>query len=289
MYARELHVALRLVRQAGTVALRYYRRRSRVIMKANETPVTAADRAIEWLLAEGLSRAFPDDQIVGEEHGSRGKTPGRFWTIDPIDGTNSFIHKAASFSNMVALVKGGRPVLGVIGAPAHQKVYYGMRGRGSFVMHGLRTHRLHVRKDVVQLEQAVLTILNPSYSSRARLSLSRQIRDRFPVRRRPVVGSAGLDCCSVAEGRSNVTVIATPRLGIWDTAPGQVILEEAGGVITDIVGKPLRYRWGSWGMMHGVVATTPGLLGEALQFLHSIHAPKMMQKSRNVLQRTLQK
>ncbi len=279
-YERELHVALRLARRARTIALRYYRRRSRVTLKDNLTPVTAADRRIERLLADGIGAAFPNDRLIGEEHGVRHGRTDRFWTIDPIDGTRMFVQKTGNFSTMIGLVVQGRPVLGVVAAHAHGRVYYGVRGHGSFVLVGDRRRRLRIDRRTVRLADATLTTPDPKLQPSSKHSVSNIIRRRLPVRTTRIVGSAGLDLSTIAAGRATVSVIANPNLGIWDAAPGQVILEEAGGIVTTLTGHAMRYRWGHFALDRGIVATTPLLRDELTQTLRRFSAARLMAQAR---------
>lgn len=285
MYDKELHVALKLARQAGALALRYYQRRSRVMTKLNETPVTAADRQLELVLAAGLARAFPGDRIIGEEHGRRHGAVGRFWTIDPIDGTNQFIHKTNGFCTMLALVVRGRPVVGVVAAPARRTLYYAAKSRGSFVVHGRRRRRLHLPDRFSQLTEA--TIGGPRRAEQAS-AVAQRVRKLVPVHRRVTVGSAGLELCAVADGQLDAALMTVVGLGIWDTAAAEIIVTEAGGRMTDFRGQPITYRWGSWSVSRGVIATGRRLLPDILDILRRRGVPAMLAAKYRRLRRSSQ-
>ena len=287
MYEKEVEVALKLTRRAGTIALRYYQRHSRVQLKEGRSPVTAADQKIELLLTEQLARLFPHDRIVGEEHGFHQGHPGRFWLIDPIDGTRMFIHKTGHFSTMIALVDHGLPVVGVIHAPVRQKTFFAIRGHGSYVQRGSRRRKLRVRHDIGWLRQSTLCVTHPRLQRSTVHTLSHEIRQHLGAKNALVTGSAGFDFCAVAEGRATVSVMANPRIAIWDTAAGQVIVEEAGGVVSDLSGQPLQYRWGNAAVRLGTVATTPSLRAEVLSALKAMKAgEKFHRLKRRLLHRT---
>ena len=117
-YAGEiLAFATGLADAARPVAMRHFRTELDIIAKADASPVTLADRAIETLLRERIAARFPEHGIVGEE---MGVTPGQgpVWVIDPIDGTKSFVTGLPLFGTLIALLDGGRPVVGVIDMPS---------------------------------------------------------------------------------------------------------------------------------------------------------------------------
>lgn len=263
MYERELQVALALARRAEAIALRYYQRRSRVRTKRDHTPVTAADQRIERLIVEGLLRHFPRDRVVGEEFGSSLGGSGRFWTIDPIDGTHHFVNKGGHFCIMIGLVSKSRSVLGVIAAPVLRKIYYGVRGHGSFVVRKRSRRRLRVRR-CDTIEHSTLVV---PFHPRKASQIGQAARAVLPARRRIAVGSVGLPLCAVAEGRAHVNVRTSLITKVWDFVPGQSILEEAGGIVTTVSGSPLRYRWGRWNVDQGVVAAIPELHKKILRRL----------------------
>ncbi|MBI4092573.1 MAG: hypothetical protein HY420_01485 [Candidatus Kerfeldbacteria bacterium] len=265
MYQRELQVALTLARRADKIARRYYKRRSRVRTKRDQTSVTAADQRIERVIVEGLLRRFPRDRIVGEEFGTTTGVQGRFWTIDPIDGTNQFVQKTDHFCVMIGLVVGGRSVLGVIAAPALGKTFYGAHGHGSFVTRGGRRRRLCVRHRAA-IEQATLVVpFRPRHGS----AIGQAARDLLHPARRIEIGSIGLPLTTIAEGRADADIRTSLITKVWDYVPGQIILEEAGGIMSTLSGLPLRYRWGRLNVDHGVVAAIPELHPEILRRLRS--------------------
>ncbi|HMO86451.1 MAG TPA: inositol monophosphatase family protein, partial [Lacipirellulaceae bacterium] len=125
-----LTLAVATARAAGQETLRWFRQSLLAVeRKGDGSPVTAADRAAESLMREEISRAFPNDAILGEEFGDKpGTTPYR-WVLDPIDGTKSFISGVPLYATLVAVMEGNRPLIGVIYAPATAEMVYAVSGQ----------------------------------------------------------------------------------------------------------------------------------------------------------------
>lgn len=128
-----LDAAIRMAQAGGKITLDYFNRPDlRVETKADLSPVTAADRAVEQCLRDRIREAFPEDGIVGEEYGVDAGTSGYTWTIDPIDGTKSFIHGVPLYGLLIACSDVDGPLLGVVYVPALGEMVYGIRGGGAF-------------------------------------------------------------------------------------------------------------------------------------------------------------
>ena len=116
---------------ARPITLRYFRQPLQVDAKADESPVTIADRETETVMRRVLADAYPDHGIFGEEHGKERLDHRYVWVFDPIDGTRSFITGYPLYCNLVALLDHGKPVLGIVEVPAIGERYAGIAGRGS--------------------------------------------------------------------------------------------------------------------------------------------------------------
>jgi len=116
---------------AGPIVRRYFRQGVAIDDKPDTSPVTIADREAESALRELIEKRFPDDGILGEEHGSKRTDAERVWVLDPIDGTKSFISGVPLFGTLIALVERGVPVLGVIDQPVSRERWIGARGHKS--------------------------------------------------------------------------------------------------------------------------------------------------------------
>jgi histidinol-phosphatase len=228
---RRLEVALEAARAGGELALRYFRTDLAVELKADRSPVTAADRACEQLIVSVLRRAFPQHGILGEELGEQAGTGAR-WIIDPIDGTKSFIRRSPLFATLVALEEDGEITTGAIYAPALDDLLYAQKGLGAFDQQG----RINV-SDVASIERSMLTFGGPSALRKAGYwSLFERLVDRS-ARQRAYGDFYGYTFVARGQAEALVDVDLKP----WDLAAVRIVVEEAGGRFTDFSGRPTIY------------------------------------------------
>jgi histidinol phosphatase-like enzyme (inositol monophosphatase family) len=230
-----LAVALPLVEQAGRLTLGYFRRPLVVDNKLGGgafDPVTAADREAEALLRTGLGRAFPDDPIQGEEEGF---TPGAgdwSWIIDPIDGTRAFISGMPAWGILLGLLKEGWPVAGIVRQPYLDETFVGGPAGGHMLRGGVRTPL--VASGRTDIGEAVL------YSTHPGMFGEPALRAGFErVGRAVRMTRFGGDCysyCLLAMGF--VDLVIESGLQPYDIVPLVPIIEAAGGVVTDLQGRP---------------------------------------------------
>jgi myo-inositol-1(or 4)-monophosphatase len=229
-----LQIAKKLAHDAGQLALKYQKKGLKVQTKGDHTNmVTDADKACEKLIINTIKKNFPDHEILSEE---TGKTEGNSeykWIVDPIDGTTNFVHGIPIFAISIAVIKAGKPVIGVVEIPALGETFWAKEGQGAF----LDKERIHVSK-VNKVKDSLLATGFP-YERKARYKKNMELMDAFyqpshGVRR---FGSAAIDLCYVATGRFD----AYWEYGLkpWDIAAGKIILEEAGGMITNMDGSKL--------------------------------------------------
>lgn len=243
----DLQLALSLADEADAITMRFFRAATlSVKTKLDRTPVTEADLAVETLLRERLASSRPDDAIVGEEFGVTGASllsQGRRWIIDPIDATKNFMRGIPVFATLIALEN----EVGVVSAPALGIRWWAARGEGAFG----NGRRLNVSR-VAAIEDAQLVY--DDIITFEKLGL----RDRFLAFERRCGRARGFGDfwghMLVAEGACDVTV--EPEVALWDMAPLQVIVEEAGGRFSNFAGEA-RSDGGS-----GI--STNGLLHEAV-------------------------
>lgn len=223
-----LEFALDAAWQAGRVTLGYFQSGITAERKADNTPVTVADREAEQTLRRLITRHWPAHGMIGEE---MGRTPSPApdgslytWIIDPIDGTKSFVNGVPLYATLLALTDGDRPLIGVAHFPALNETVYAVRGGGCY-WNGRRTHVSQVDK----LSDAVLLAsdLN-TFGLYGRAAAWQRLVDATYIQR--TWGDA-YGYALVATGRADVMV--DPVMAIWDCGPLQVILEEAGGTFTD--------------------------------------------------------
>ena len=219
-----------LAREAGSVLLSYFGKVD-IEYKGDVDLVTEADRASEKLIAGRIRRLWPEHDLVGEE-GSRHETGSDFrWYVDPLDGTTNFAHGYPVFCVSIALEYKGESVAGVIYDPCRDEMFAAERGAGS----RLNGCSIHVSKTARLAESLVATGF-PSHKrhKNPNIHFYHQITLRSHGVRR--AGSAALDLCCVACGRYDA--FWEFNLNPWDTAAGVLLLEEAGGRVTDFTGRP---------------------------------------------------
>tara|TARA_B100000029_G_scaffold26914_1_gene26431 strand:- start:86 stop:874 length:789 start_codon:yes stop_codon:yes gene_type:complete len=222
----DMAFAVEIARAAGALTLELFQNPGlHVEGKDDGTPVTAADRGAERLLRERISAAHPGDAVVGEEEADTDGTSGRTWILDPIDGTQSFVHGVPLYANLVALEDEHGPAVGVINVPGLDECVWAGRGLGCFV--DGQPARVSDRTD---LHGACIVTSGVDYwPSADRL-------DAF-VGRGAVIRTWGdaYGYVLVATGRADAMV--DPVVNRWDVAPMLTILPEAGGVFCDLSGR----------------------------------------------------
>jgi histidinol-phosphatase len=222
----DLEVALELADMADVVTMGNFRRVDLVVdSKPDMTFVSEADRNAEQILRDHLANVRPDDGIVGEEHGTIEGSSGARWVIDPIDGTHNYVRSIPVWATLVAVERDGTIEVGVVSAPALGRRWWAARGQGAFATGGERISVSSVSK----LEDAQLScgwdevMFDPGYERLSRRCWrTRGFGDFWSV-------------VLVAEGSCDIAI--EPGY-VWDLAPLGVIVEEAGGTLTDRAGTP---------------------------------------------------
>jgi len=231
---------------AGRIEMKYYREGVVVERKGDQSPVTAADREAETILLQALSRAAPDVPVIAEEAVSAGMVPtigGRFFLVDPLDGTKEFINKRDEFTVNVALVEGGVPTFGIVYAPALDAFYAGWTNGGAVLAHispdsqaqtlaACAPTPIRCRRTPSEGLVAMASRSHGSDETEAFLS-------RYRVAERRNAGSS-LKFCVLAEGKADVYPRLAPTCE-WDTAAGHAVLLAAGGSVVTLEGRPLSY------------------------------------------------
>jgi len=237
--------------QAGQITLRYFYSIEKLTVenKADESPVTIADREAEIYIRKRIAERFPDDAILGEEYPDTDGTTGYRWFIDPIDGTKSFIHGVPLYSVLIGLEKEGQCIAGVIALPALGELVWAGQGLGTWH----ETSRSEPKRCRVSAcpNLAEATFLTSEVSTFDKCS-RREAYSRLEKRVRLVrTWGDAYGYVLVATGRAEVMV--DPIMSDWDAAPLQIILEEAGGRFTDWKGNATIFGKegvGSNGVLH---------------------------------------
>jgi histidinol-phosphatase len=242
--------ALEAAHVAGEIAMKYYRGGFEVTIKADQTPVTQADREAEQAIRGILGRATPGAGFLGEEFGEEGSTSYR-WIIDPIDGTKNFVRRIPIWAVLIALEEDGQVTTGVVHNPVTGELFWARKGEGAWANgERIRVSPCPALKDAMLMHSSLNLIKNVGYwEGFVRLvdatSRQRGFGDYYGY-------------CLVAAGKGEL--YAEADLKPWDAAPMKILIEEAGGRLTDFEGKPDIYT--------GSVLASNGLLhDEALRLL----------------------
>jgi histidinol phosphatase-like enzyme (inositol monophosphatase family) len=229
-----LNFAVRIAQEAGDVTLRYFRRVDLAVeRKADMSPVTIADREAETLLRARIADRFPKDGIVGEEFGTQIGTSPFQWVFDPIDGTKSFIHGVPLYTTLVAMLRDNEPLVGVIHAPAVAETVYAAKGGGCWQLRERNQSPQPARvSSVARLSDGLL--LTTEFASFARNRLADAVERFLNLQRTARLTRTwgdGYGYLMVATGRAEVMI--DPVVNLWDAAPLQPVIEEAGGQFGD--------------------------------------------------------
>ncbi len=212
--------------------------------KSDQSPVCIADEAAEAVILDGLARTLPGVCVISEEAVGRsfpGMLPATFVLVDPLDGTRDFLAGRDEFTVNVAIVDGGRPRLGIVGAPARGTLWRGIEDRGAERL------RLEPGAAVSSARERTAIRARPCPSSGLIVAVSRSHLDaqtkalvaRLPVGEQLASGSA-VKFCELAQGTADCYPRLSPTCE-WDVAAGHAVLAAAGGVVMTPHGEPIRY------------------------------------------------
>jgi myo-inositol-1(or 4)-monophosphatase len=222
-----------IAREAGALLMEYFRQHVKVEYKGEVDLVTVADRKSESLIIDRIRARWPEHDILGEEGGLVDKGSDYRWYVDPLDGTTNFAHGFPVFCVSLALEHKGKRIAGVVYDPTRDELFAAEQGSGAC----LNQQRIHVSK-VTNLAECLVATGFPSHKrhKNPNIFFYHQITLRTHGVRR--AGSAALDLCDVACGRFDG--FWEFNLNPWDTAAGVLLVEEAGGQVSDFTGGPFQ-------------------------------------------------
>ena len=244
MLKKELEIAIDLAQEAGIEIMRIYHEGFEIEEKSSNKyysePVTIADKNSSKIIVSGLAQMFPDDAILSEEEIDDTKnrlSKSRVWIIDPLDGTKGFTEKAGDFAVQIALVENGEPILGVVFQPIKKLLYYAVKENGTFLVKKNNEPKLLQVSDKIDFKEMVYACSRSHRSSKMG-----SIVEHFGFKEEYPSGSVGLKVGFLAQQVADIYIHPSPHTKFWDTAAPQVILEEAGGKLTDIFGERIKYN-----------------------------------------------
>ncbi len=235
--SEELKTAIEIARGAGKIVSDHYGKVARLTKRQAEA-VTDADRASQRFIVAALKKRFPTDGFIGEENETGDAITfetvdpkGRVWVIDPIDGTNNFVAGLGNFAVCIGLLAGGNPVLGVVFDVTRNQMYSAAAGHGAW----LDDRPLQVLTTPLSDSSLLMCTSNLNYATGCPSWATRWISQTdWKIR---MLGSAALEAVLVAAGVAHGAVTVNGKL--WDVVAPAAIVLEAGGVITDLQGKPV--------------------------------------------------
>jgi len=254
-YVPELQVAIELAREAGAAILQLYEGPLKVEQKNYDDdvePVTQADRIANELIVGRLAQEFPDDGILAEESVDTARRLGkaRVWMVDPLDGTNGFIDGNGDFAVQIGLVENGDCVVGVVYQPLTGVLYRAVLGEGSWIERPeFPSERAHVS------DQRNLASMRLAASRSHRSPRMNKVVRRLGFEEEVQRGSVGIKVGLLVERQCDVYIHLSPRTKQWDTCAPQLILTEAGGQLSDLFGRPLKYNVQDVQNRNGLVAS----------------------------------
>ena len=237
----------RIAKDAGDIIIRIYEHGCEVEHKNEDLHdhVTIADKKSEEFIVNEIEKIFPNDSILGEEGSSKQGSTNKTWVIDPLDGTRDFIYRTGHFAVVIGLLEDGIPVFGVAYTPALNTFYYASKGEGSYVEDTFGIRKLEVDnqaelKDSLQVSRVLTT--------RQKRYLDPIIED-LPFKMSIGAGCAPIKAGHICEQKGHFHINTSSVVAKWDTLVAQVMLEEAGGIVTNLLGEPLDYlqkedKWG---------------------------------------------
>jgi 3'(2'), 5'-bisphosphate nucleotidase len=265
-YEKELQVALDAAHQAGRLILEHYAA-FEVIPDAPADISTDTDRASQGTILKAIHQAFPADALCAEEatpeFASHPRLGARQWVVDPIDGTRGFARKNGEFSVMIGLVQEGRILVGVVLEPALKRLTYASLGNGCWRVDG--DHGKPERCKVTTVSELSAATITQSHSRKGKPP-SKEIQALAPSRVIETY-SAGIKLAQVARGEADIYLNTYDACHDWDICAGQLLVEEAGGRVTNLLGAAPRYGLEAAIQDHGLLASNGSLHKAALAAL----------------------
>lgn len=264
-YAHELAVALEAAALADQLIMDHYQNLV-VIPDAPANISTDTDRQSQETVLGHLHAAFPSDALLAEENTPTAaavpKSGSRLWIIDPIDGTRGFARKNGEFSVMIAFVEEGKVVVGVVTEPAKDRRTFATFGSGCWIQDGSTPP---VRSHVTNVAELAAATVTQSHTKPG-APPGKELRALSP-RRVIETYSAGVKLAQVARGEADIYLNTYDACHDWDIAAGHILVDEAGGHVTNLLGQTPRYGLpGAW-QPHGLVASNSKLHAAALAAL----------------------
>jgi len=255
---------IKIAESAGLILMKYYSTNLEIKTKINEFDfVTKADIKADKYIRTELKKLFPKDLILSEESNNIPENfSGNVWMVDPLDGTKDFINKGTGFSVMIGLCKNGIPILGVVYAPAKELLYYAEKYKGSFLKTKNKITKLSVNNISKISESKIVTRFIHGEQRDSDLMIN-----ALPTLKQIPSSSVGINLGLICKQKAEIYIFTNTRGSKWDTCAPQIILEEAGGKITDYNGNSLNYKQKELKWKNLFIATNSNLHNKVLEHI----------------------
>ncbi|MCB9081980.1 MAG: 3'(2'),5'-bisphosphate nucleotidase CysQ [Lewinellaceae bacterium] len=238
----DINSVKQIARAAGAEILRIYAQTDQwaVEQKSDNSPLTLADRQANQLICQQLLELAPEIPIISEENKAipyaQRKSFGQCWLVDPLDGTKEFVKRNGEFTVNIALLEGGRPILGVVYAPVLDEMYTAVRSEGAFFEQGNTREQLQTKPFTLQ-DSGLRVVCSRSHMTPATQAFVDQLQEPTLVSR-----GSSLKFLLLARGLADLYPRLAPTME-WDTGAAQMVLEEAGGCVVEAsTGHDLAYN-----------------------------------------------
>jgi len=250
-------VATNSVKEAGAILMDHLEEVKNRSFKSKHDIVTEIDLKSEKLMCDNIKANFPDHSILSEEKGFADHHSKYIWVMDPIDGTINYYYGASPFRVGLCLLKDKEPIITALYNPVKDQLYFAEKGHGAT----LNGKPIKISNISELSEAVVMTHFSSKKEARARtiVSLEKVFKETMQIR---VFGSGLASMCYVAQGQFDIFV--NVKTNPWDILPGSLLVEEAGGIVTDIKGNKITYESDS------VLATSGKVHQETLKLLEDM-------------------
>ncbi len=245
---KETEEVISVVRKAGEEVLSVYNKDFKEYEKSDNSPLTEADLSSERVILEDLRKY--DYGILSEEKEddlSRLREE-KVWIIDPLDGTRDFIQKTGQFSIMVGLAEKGTPILGVVYQPTTDKLYFAEKDNGSYLIEKGFLERVSV-SSISDFEKATFVFSRNHLHKR-----EKDFIEKNNIENKTSMGSVGLKIGLIVEKKADCYFTSSDKTSQWDTCAPEIILREAGGILTDTEGEKFVYNREEQRNLKGILA-----------------------------------
>lgn len=238
MWEKELEAAKEIGVIAAKKVMEFYRDGFTVEIKADNSPVTIADKTVDKIISNYLKEKFPTHALLTEEsRDNKSRLSNDYvWIVDPIDGTKDFIAKDDEFAINIALAYKHEVVVGVVVSPAQDELFFASKNNGAFYQKFQQNPvKIHVNDKINDLT-VFTSVFHFTEQEKAYIDMHSDLIKH--VKRK----GSSLKPCFIAKGEGEITIRTSPNTKEWDTAAPQIIVEEAGGIFIEPNGKRITYN-----------------------------------------------